>query len=369
MPGIARSAASDTHLPPRLMDRLSDYDYELPSELIASEPALRREDARLLVVHRDPGKFEHRTIRDLPEYLLAGDAIVLNDSKVLPARLFGTRTATGGKWEGLFLSADPEGNWRLLTQTKGKLQPGETITVHKAHAPEDPETIVLTLLKRGEEGKWTVRPESDASHIELLEKFGTMPLPPYMKKPIAAAQDRVRYQTTFADRPGSVAAPTAGLHFTPELLAQCSRREVQIEKVTLHVGIGTFRPIQVEHLDKHVMHSEWCELTADTAARLNEIKGSGRRIVAVGTTSVRTLESAGASEKLASFSGHTDLFIRPPYEFRIVDALVTNFHLPQSSLLVLVSTFAGRELVREAYQTAIREKYRFYSYGDAMLIL
>jgi S-adenosylmethionine:tRNA ribosyltransferase-isomerase len=351
------------------MDRLSDYDYELPSELIASEPAPRREDARLLVIHRDSGTFEHRTICDLPEYLSAGDALVLNDTKVLPARLFGTRTTTGGKWEGLFLSVDPLGNWQLLGQTKGKLQPGETITVHNAHAPDDPETFGLTLLERFEDGQWSARPDSEASHIALLEKFGTMPLPPYMKKPLATEQDRVRYQTTFADRPGSVAAPTAGLHFTPELLEQCFTLGVQIEKVTLHVGIGTFRPIQVERLDKHVMHSEWCELTAETVARLNAIKGSGGRIVAVGTTSVRTLESASSSGKLVPFSEHTDLFIRPPFEFQEVDCLVTNFHLPQSSLLVLVSTFAGLELVREAYQTAIRERYRFFSYGDAMLIL
>jgi S-adenosylmethionine:tRNA ribosyltransferase-isomerase len=351
------------------MDRLSDYDYDLPSELIASEPAPRREDARLLVIHRDSGDFEHRTIRDLPEYLHAGDALVLNDTRVLPARLFGTRTATGGKWEGLFLSVDSDGNWQVLGQTKGKLQPGETITVHKAHTPEDPETFMLSLLKRGGEGQWTARPDSKASHIELLERFGTMPLPPYLNKPLATEQDRVRYQTTFADRPGSVAAPTAGLHFTPALFEQCSQRGVQIEKVTLHVGIGTFRPIQVEHLDDHVMHSEWCELSANTSARLNGVKNSGGRIVAVGTTSVRTLESASSSGTIKPFSGHTDLFIRPPYEFRAVNSLVTNFHLPQSSLLVLVSAFAGRELVREAYQTAIRERYRFYSYGDAMLIL
>jgi S-adenosylmethionine:tRNA ribosyltransferase-isomerase len=351
------------------MDRLSDYDYDLPGELIAAEPAAQREDARLLVIHRATGRLEHRTIRELPEYLAAGDALVLNDTKVLPARLFGTRTSTGGKWEGLFLSLDAEGRWRLLTQTKGKLQRGETITVRPAHDPGAGDAFLLSLEGRGEGGIWIAAAPPGSSHLELLERFGTMPLPPYLKKPIAGQQDRIRYQTTFARHPGSVAAPTAGLHFTPELLDACARRDVHIERVTLHVGIGTFRPIQVERLAEHTMHAEWCDLSASAADRLDRARRQGGRIVAVGTTSVRTLESAAASGTLAPFTGQTELFIRPPYEFHAVDALLTNFHLPRSSLLVLVSAFTGRELVREAYHTAIRERYRFYSYGDAMLIL
>ncbi len=351
------------------MDRVSDYDYELPPELIASVPAPRRDDARLLVVHRESGRLEHRSVRDLPELLHPGDALVLNDTRVLPARIFGERSQTGGKWEGLFLKTDPNGNWILLGQTKGKPQPGESVDVHKAHAPQDPERLRLTLLTRDEEGIWTARPESAETHVALLERFGTMPLPPYLHKPLAGPEDFSRYQTTYAAQPGSVAAPTAGLHFTPELLQRCRDAGVSRERVTLHVGLGTFRPMSVEHLSQHAMHSEWCELAPETAERLRRVKGAGGRIVAVGTTSVRTLESAAAAGDLQPFCGETRLFIRPPYQFRAVDALLTNFHLPRSTLLVLVSALAGRELIRDAYAAAIRERYRFYSYGDAMLIL
>jgi S-adenosylmethionine:tRNA ribosyltransferase-isomerase len=243
------------------------------------------------------------------------------------------------------------------------------VEISPAHNPDSPERLQLTLVEKGEAGEWTARPESELDHLELLQQFGTMPLPPYMRKKLATDRDFRRYQTTFAEHPGSVAAPTAGLHFTHELLDQIRSREVSVSNVTLHIGIGTFRPITTESLDEHKMHSEWCELSAETAEHLTDKKNTGGRVIAVGTTSVRTLESASQQDGIKPFVGETDLFIRPPYEFQAVDVLMTNFHLPKSSLLVLVSAFAGRELILEAYQAAIKEKYRFYSYGDAMLIL
>jgi S-adenosylmethionine:tRNA ribosyltransferase-isomerase len=351
------------------MDRLADYDYELPTELIASHPAERRDQARLLVVHRDSGRIEHRSIADLPEYLRPGDALVLNDTRVLPARLFGVRTATGGKWEGLFLRLTDQGDWQLLSQTKGKLQPGETVTISPAYVPDSPLKLDLVLKEKQDDGIWTATPQSSKSHIELLQQFGALPLPPYIKKTLANETDDERYQTTYGVHPGSVAAPTAGLHFTPELLDRCRAAGAETHTVTLHVGIGTFRPITAEKLDEHIMHAEWCELSDAVATKLRNAKESRGRVVAVGTTSVRTLESAARSGTIQQFCGETNLFIRPPYEFRAVDVLLTNFHLPKSSLLVLVSTFAGRELIRAAYAEAIRENYRFFSYGDAMLLV
>ena len=351
------------------MDQLSDYDYELPGELIATRPHRHRDAARLLVVDRQKGTLRHKLVSDLPEFLQPRDAMVLNNTRVLPARLLGKRVATGGRWEGLFLSVNEDGSWTMLTKTKGKIQVGEQVEVAPAHDSESPERLFFTLTSQGKAGQWTAMPDRNDSHIDLLQQFGTMPLPPYMRKPLATDRDWKRYQTTFADRPGSIAAPTAGLHFTPQLLNQCRERGASVSQVTLHIGIGTFRPIAVENLDEHVMHSEWCELDERTAAHLQEQREAGGRLVAVGTTSVRTLESAARSGKIESFEGETDLFIRPPYEFRAVDVLLTNFHLPKSSLLVMVSAFAGRELILDAYQEAIREKYRFYSYGDAMLIV
>ena len=350
------------------MDELSNYDYVLPEELIAAEPCKQRDESRLLVVDRDSGELRHATVRDLPELLQAGDCLVLNDTRVIPARLFGRRAATGGKWEGLFLGCSDAGTWRLLGRCRGKPSAGERITIIRAHDDGSGEEFSLTLLAQEPDGIWVAQPEPGADALEVLGRFGTVPLPPYIRRKLATSLDWERYQTTFARRPGAVAAPTAGLHFTPELLAACRRRGIGQVYVTLHVGIGTFRPITAEKLSEHRMHAEWCELPAGVVERLAAVRERGGRIVAVGTTAVRTLESAAQSGRLQPWRGETDLFIRPPYRFRAVDCLLTNFHLPRSTLLVLVSALAGTDLIKRAYAAAIRENYRFYSYGDAMLI-
>jgi S-adenosylmethionine:tRNA ribosyltransferase-isomerase len=351
------------------MDDLAAYDYELPAELIATEPLPRRDASRMLVVDRRSERLEHRSISDLSEILRPGDRLVLNDTRVVPARLFGVRKATGGKWEGLFLEVDAVGHWRLIGHAGGKLRSGETLAIAPAHRPESSERLELTLLDCDAEGIWTAAPASRQNAVELLEQFGTVPLPPYIQRKLGAGLDWERYQTTFAARPGAVAAPTAGLHFTPELLARCEQRGIPQTFVTLHVGIGTFRPISVERLSDHAMHGEWCELSFDACALLNQTRAAGGRIVAVGTTTVRTLETAFRDGSFIPQSGTTNLFIRPPYRFGGVDCLLTNFHLPRSTLFVLVSALAGLELMQRAYREAVRESYRFYSYGDAMLIL
>lgn len=353
------------------MNELDDYDYELPTSLIAAHPAPRREDARLLVLHRATGKIEHRGVRDLPQLLSPGDCLVMNDTRVVPARLLGERTATGGRWEGLFLNTAGPRHWRLIGQTRGKLQPGEQLTLFPAghDAATATDRLQLTLIERLPEGEWLVRVESDRPPFELLDQFGTIPLPPYIERDIATEEDRERYQTLYARRPGAVAAPTAGLHLTPELLAACRARGVDEDYVTLHVGIGTFRPISTSRLDEHRMHAEWCEVNTACVERLQQVRERGGRIVAVGTTTARTLETASSLGELRPWSGETRIFIRPPYSFRSLDVLLTNFHLPRSTLLVMLSAFAGREQVLEAYRVAVAEKYRFYSYGDAMLIL
>lgn len=352
-----------------MSDDVADYDYSLPADLIARHPAERREAARLLVVDRATGAVAHRQVADLPELLRAGDRLVLNDTRVIPARLLGKRTSTGGRWEGLYLESDPAGDWRILCQTRGKLQAGETIALEPAHSRDSAARLFLQLIARDEEWIWTARPAEQVEPLRALEQFGSVPLPSYMGRRLAEPADFERYQTRFARRPGSVAAPTAGLHFTPELFERCASRSIARSFVTLHVGIGTFRPMAASRLSQHRMHREWCEVSAETAADVRATKQAGGRIVAVGTTTTRTLESAACAEGSSAWQGATDLFIRPPYRFRTVDALLTNFHLPRSTLLVLVAAFAGRELILRTYQAAIRERYRFYSYGDAMLIM
>jgi len=351
------------------MSELDRYDYALPPELIAQHPPAQRTDARLLFVDRNRQTLDHRQIRELPQLLSAGDVLVLNETRVVPARLLGRRTATGGAWEGLFLSLEVDGSWRILSQTRGKLQPGETVTLVD---PAGSDAGQLALLTRGDGGVWNVRPQgvtNAADTFALLERAGRIPLPHYIRRGEMAAEDRDRYQTVFARVPGAVAAPTAGLHLTPELLAELAARQIDTVRVTLHVGLGTFRPIAVERLAEHVMHSEWGEISPASVERLSTCRAQGGRIVSIGTTSVRVLETASISGALTAWSGWTDLFIRPPYAFRSVDALLTNFHLPKSTLLVLVQTFGGEELIRRAYQEAIAARYRFYSYGDAMLIV
>jgi S-adenosylmethionine:tRNA ribosyltransferase-isomerase len=350
-------------------DELRSYDYELPDELIARHPAADRTSSRLMVLCREPPSIEHRSIRDLPNLLRTGDCLVLNDTRVIPARLLGRRVATRGAWEGLYLGATGRGHWQLIGQTRGRLQPGELLELHPAHDPTSPRRFRLRLIERDVAGQWTAEPESPGDPLSVLRDFGTVPLPPYLGRDVAEAADWDRYQTTFARQPGAVAAPTAGLHFTPELLSNCRAAGIDTAFVTLHVGVGTFRSISVDRLSEHSMHSEWCELTASTMETLRATRQRGGRIVAIGTTSVRTLESAARDGQPRPWSGPTDLFIRPPYRFQVVDALLTNFHLPRSTLLVLVSAFAGRDAVRRAYESAVSERYRFYSYGDAMLIV
>jgi S-adenosylmethionine:tRNA ribosyltransferase-isomerase len=352
-------------------DLLSTYDYDLPEELIAKEPPETRDASRLMVLDRRSGTISHQIIRDLPKILRAGDCLVLNNSRVLPARLQGVRTATGGKWEGLYLGSTPSGMWRLIGQTRGYLRLNESITITN----DAGEGIQLKLVEKDDDGVSLFEPSSTAPVLDLLQRFGGVPLPPYMDRKQATTLDRERYQTTFARHPGSVAAPTAGLHFTPGLLDACDQRGITQAEVTLHVGIGTFRPVSVENLTEHRMHSEWCEISKAAAVTMTQTRASGGRIVTVGTTSLRTLEAASQSRSapvststFREWQGETNIFIRPPYEFTSADVLLTNFHLPKSTLLMLVSAFAGIDFVRSAYQTAISERYRFFSYGDAMLI-
>lgn len=354
------------------MDELSLYDYELPEELIAAHPLPHRADSRLLVLDRKSGAISHHHVRDLPRFLKPHDCLVLNDTKVLPARLFGVRSKTGGKWEGLFLGLDTEGHWKLIGQTRGRLRDGEELTIlpaAKTGAPNQHDRLTLALVSRDEDGVWSAMPNLPGDALELLNQFGTMPLPPYIKRPVAETEDFERYQTTYARHPGAVAAPTAGLHFTPELLRQCEEAGARQAFVTLHVGIGTFRPITASKLSEHQMHREWCVIGRRAIEAIEHSRSEGGRCIAIGTTTVRTLETAALSGTLEPFFGNTRLFIQPGFPFRAVDALFTNFHLPKSTLLVLVSTFAGRELIQKAYAEAIRERYRFYSYGDAMLIV
>jgi len=359
------------------MDRLSDYDYSLPAELIAAEPPARRSDARMLVIDRASQSWTHSRIDELPRWLAAGDCLILNDTRVIPARLVGRRAATGGKWEGLFLGVDETGRWRLLMQTRGRLLSGEAVLVDSQNEVGR-EPLRLVLEGRGDDGVTLFRPEQtpgpsaagiDVPPLELLDIYGAVPLPPYIRRGIATADDRDRYQTTYARHPGAVAAPTAGLHFTPELLDACRLAGVRTGFVTLHVGVGTFRPVSVENLADHQMHAEWCSISDETARLVRQTRKHGGRVVAVGTTSVRTLESASATGETIAWTGDTRLFIRPPWTFRAVDALLTNFHLPKSTLLMLVSALAGTDLIRQAYQAAIAERFRFFSYGDAMLIV
>ena len=351
-------------------DALSTYDYELPPELIAQHPPAERDAARLMVVDRSTGDVAHRGVRDLPALIEPGDCLVLNDTRVIPARLIGEREQTGGKWEGLYLGSDAAGNWRLIGQTRGRLRDGEFLVIRSAPEKNQAEHFQLKLLSRDGDGVWTAKlDDENADTLTLLEKFGTVPLPPYIEREQTEAGDVTRYQTVYARQPGAVAAPTAGLHFTPELLDDLRSRGVRTAFVTLHVGIGTFRPIGVEDLSRHQMHAEWCRLSEETATTLNVTRRDGGRVIAVGTTAVRTLESAVGESGFVAWEGETRMFIRPPYRFRAVDGLLTNFHLPKSSLLVLVGAFLGLAETIAVYEAAVRERYRFFSYGDAMLIL
>jgi len=358
---------------------LSTWQFHLPEDLIASRPTLRRDDSRLLVIERSSGQIHHSQFRDLPDWLQSEDLLVFNNTRVLPARVFGFRTATGGKWEGLYTEQTDSGEWKMLCETRGRLTAGESITLIPAEewaqagiqaVGSEGLRTQLVLQQQLEDGSWLVRPPQHTNPAGLLEQFGSLPLPPYMGRRIADQDDQQRYQTTYASEPGAVAAPTAGLHFTRELLSACEARGVNRTELTLHTGVGTFRPVSTEQLSEHRMHEEWCRLPSKAVAALQKVPATSRTI-AVGTTSVRTLESAARvlPKFPAAWEGRTALFIQPGFEFRAVSGLITNFHLPGSTLLVLVAAFAGFDLVMEAYRQAIAQKYRFYSYGDAMLIL
>jgi S-adenosylmethionine:tRNA ribosyltransferase-isomerase len=338
------------------------FDYDLPADLVAQEPCAERDQSRLLVVRRREGTIAHHVFADLPQLLAPGDLLVLNDTRVVPARLLGRRTRTGGKWEGLFLRSLADGAWEMLCHTRGRLTAGETIAI-------DPGPLQLQVEGRTEAGHFRLRPLLPGTAEELLHQHGQVPLPPYIRKGRAGPGDRGRYQTVFAQQAGAVAAPTAGLHFTEALLRRLAEHGISRTFVTLHVGPGTFQPIQAVDFRQHRMHREWGELSADAAEALAACRQRGGRVVAVGTTAVRVLETVAATDPLRPWSGDTELFIHPPYEFKMVDALITNFHLPRSTLLLLVDAFAGADLLRRAYKIAIAERYRFYSYGDAMLIL
>lgn len=337
----------------------SDFFFELPEELIAQTPLERRDASRMLVLHRLSGETEHYHFYDLPSFLREGDCLVLNDSRVLPARLLGNRLS-GGAVEVVLLRDLGDGKWECLTRPGKKTRPGTELTFGEG-------ALTATVTDALDDGNKVLQFHYEGIFLEILDRLGKMPLPPYIKQEL---QDRERYQTVYSRELGSAAAPTAGLHFTPELLEEIHRKGVKICCVTLHVGLGTFRPVKEDNVLDHVMHSEYCEIPEETARILNETKAGGGRVIAVGTTSCRTLESFTDSDGVVQAeSGWTDIFIYPGYRFKCIDGLVTNFHLPESTLIMLVSAFAGRENVLRAYDTAVRERYRFFSFGDAMLIL
>jgi S-adenosylmethionine:tRNA ribosyltransferase-isomerase len=342
------------------------YDYELPRELIAQEPLADRSAARLLVVDRATGGLHHRHVRDLPQILRPGDLVVVNDTRVVPARLVGRREKTGGRWEGLFLRVDAaSGAWQLLASTRGRPALGECVMLTDRDGAD---AAAIRLVGRADGGTWLALPEVAEPFTTLLARVGRVPLPGYIRGGAEQEGDLERYQTVFAREAGAAAAPTAGLHFTESLLAELAARGIGRARVTLHVGLDTFRPISVERLEDHPMHTEWCECPPETVAAITAARAAGGRIVAIGTTAARTLETAARGGGLTAWSGPTDLFIRPGFEFRAVDCLLTNFHMPRTTLMVLVSAFASRGLIATAYEEAIRQRYRFLSYGDAMLI-
>ncbi len=350
---------------------IQDYDYELPKELIAQTPIEPRDAARLMVIHRATGEIEHRVFRDIVEYLCPGDVLVANDSRVIPARLRARKVPTGGRVELLLLNRRDATTWEVLVGGR-RVRKGTRLEVRRDHGgPPYLSAEVIEVLDGPRRVVCFDRPVE-----EVWDELGEVPLPPYVHEPL---RDPERYQTVYARAEGSAAAPTAGLHFTPELMHRLREMGVEFAWVTLHIGLDTFQPVREERVTEHKMHSEYCELSPQAAEQINRAKLEGRRVIAVGTTAVRVLETAALKaveiagegcpwQTVAAFSGFTDLFIYPGFRFRVVDALITNFHLPRSTLLLLVSAFAGRELILCAYREAVRRRYRFYSFGDAMLI-
>ena len=337
--------------------KLSDFMYDLPEARIAQTPVEPRDHSRLMVLHRDTHEIEHRRFDDIIEYLNPGDCLVINETKVIPARLYGERP-TGGACEVLLLKQLGPKRWETLVRPGKKLKPGAEVLFGDGR-------LKCRVLETTDVGGRIVEFECEGSFEAALDALGEMPLPPYIHEKL---QDRDRYQTVYAKQDGSAAAPTAGLHFTPGLMDRIRAKGVDIVPVLLHVGLGTFRPVKVENIEEHEMHSEYFEVTREAADRVNAARARGGRIIAVGTTSVRTLESAAEGGKLVSKRGDTNIFIKPGYRFQLVDALITNFHLPGSTLIMLVSALWDRERILEAYKTAVENEYRFFSFGDAMLI-
>lgn len=339
--------------------KTEDFYYELPPDLIAQDPLPDRDASRLLLLDKNSGRRRHAVFHDVINYLHSGDCLVLNDTRVIPARLIGVKEGTGARVEVLLLKRQGDNIWEVLVKPGKKARPGARI-----HFGDG--LLRAEVLDVVEEGNRLIRFSYDGIFEEILDQLGQMPLPPYITHPL---QDRERYQTVYAKYEGSAAAPTAGLHFTEDLLQRIRAKGVAIARVTLHVGLGTFRPVKVEDVKKHHMHTEYYRVTEEAAACINRTKREGGRVICVGTTSCRTIESAAGEDGLVQASeGNTDIFIYPGYHFRIMDCLITNFHLPESTLLMLVSALAGRESILEAYREAVAERYRFFSFGDAMFI-
>jgi len=350
--------------------RTEDFDYHLPRELIAQEPARQRDESRLMILHRATKRIEQRRFRDILDYLRPGDCLALNDTKVIPARLLGRRRRTGGRTEVLLL--EPHGAergrgldarvWQALVRPGRRTRPGTVIDFGDGE-------LTAKVTKELSDGVKLVKLEHEGELAAILDHIGQTPLPPYIRREAPQAEDRTRYQTVYARFPGAVAAPTAGLHFTEQLLERIRRAGVNTVFITLHVGLGTFKPVDVERVEQHHMHGEDFHISPDAAEHINTCRSSGGRVVAVGTTVTRALESASDSEgNIRPMTDRTEVFIYPGHRFRVIDVLLTNFHLPRSTLLMLVAAFCGREFILEAYREAVEERYRFYSYGDAMVI-
>lgn len=339
--------------------KVSDFDFYLPEELIAQHPLKERDSSRFMVVDRETGEIEHKVFHDVLDYLEKGDTLVLNNTRVLPARLIGEKEETGGKIEFLLLKRIEGDKWECLAKPGKRAKVGTVFTFGEGK-------LKAVVREIGLEGNRVIEFIYDGIFEQILDELGQMPLPPYIHEKL---DDRERYQTVYSKEKGSAAAPTAGLHFTEELLEKIREKGVNIAFLTLHVGLGTFRPVKVESIDDHVMHSEYYQLDEENAKIINDTKERGNRVIAVGTTSTRTLETIGSKEgRVKAQSGWTDIFIYPGYKFNIVDALITNFHLPESTLIMLVSALAGKELIMNAYKKAVEEKYRFFSFGDSMFI-
>ncbi len=339
--------------------RKEDFYFDLPEELIAQDPLKDRSSSRLLVLDKETGKVEHHVFREIIDYLQEGDCLVINDTKVIPARLIGSKIGTDAKIEVLLLKRKENDVWEALVKPGKKAKVGTRISFGDG-------LLVGEVVDIVEEGNRLIHFEYEGIFEEILDQLGQMPLPPYITHQL---EDKNRYQTVYAKHSGSAAAPTAGLHFTPELLKEIEEKGVQIARVTLHVGLGTFRPVKVDNILEHHMHSEFYQIDEEAAEKINRAKESGHRVICVGTTSCRTIESAADKNgKLHATNGWTEIFIYPGYEFKVLDCLITNFHLPESTLVMLVSALAGREQVLSAYEEAVKEKYRFFSFGDAMFI-